>query len=253
MSSFGSSQTTQANTQEQSSGSQTGTNTPTEAANVTNFRNSLYPQISNLIAQAGRPVYGAAQQAQFQNALNKNTEQGLNGLASQLAARTGSLNSGAYATGIQNMLNQRIGQQANYNAMVPAANQQAQLQNLGSALGIGANFAGRAPVGSQTSGTTAGTRTSDSTQTVSQNPSIFSDIMGVASAGMGLATGLGGLGMFGGFSPFGAGSSAAVNAGLQGGMNAGGYFRPGSLMGNMGDLSSMGMQGFNVYPGGGEY
>lgn len=198
MSSFGSSQTTQSN------GSQTGTNTPTEAGNVTNFRNSLYPQINALIANAGKPVYGAAQEAQFTNNINKTTNANLNSLASQLAARTGSVNSGAYAGGVQNLLNQRQGAQANYAMQTPMLNQQAQLQNLGGALGLATNFAGRAPVGSVSSGT------SQNTQTTTQNPSIFSDIMGVASAGMGLATGLGGLGMFGG----------GMNAGTKGYMGA---------------------------------
>ncbi len=42
--------TTKQTTQQQ--GFNTSTNTPTEAANVTQFRNSLYPQISQMFAQA---------------------------------------------------------------------------------------------------------------------------------------------------------------------------------------------------------
>src|SRR5690242_3161462 len=102
-----------------STNTSSSTNTPTEAQNVTDFRNSLYPQISALIANANKPVYGAAEQAQFGNTINKNTNANLNTLASQLAARTGSVNSGAYASGVQNMLNQRGAQQAGFAMQMP--------------------------------------------------------------------------------------------------------------------------------------
>jgi len=221
-------------TKQESNGSQTGTNTPTEASNVTDFRNSLYPQINSLIANANKPVYGAAEQAQFTNQLNKNTGANLNTLASQLAQRTGSLNSGAYASGIQNMLAQRGGAQANYAAQVPGWNRAAQQQNLTSALGLGANFAGRAPVGSTTSGT------NQSTQSTTSTPSVFSDILGVASAGMGLATGISGLmgGMGGG-----------MNSGLQSGLNSSGYYGRSSGMNDMNGFGQMPVGGgFNDIP-----
>lgn len=190
MGSFNSTTKTEA-TQNQS---QTGTNTPTEAGNVTDFRNSLYPQINSLIANANKPVYGAPQQAEFTNNLNKNTNANFNTLASQMAQRTGSVNSGAFSGGIQNMLAQRSGAQANYAAMVPGANRAAQQQGLTSALGLGTNFAGRAPVGNVSSGTGQ----SNSTQSTSSTPSVFSDILGVASAAMGAYTGMSGMGGGGG-------------------------------------------------------
>jgi len=205
MSSFGSSVTTS------NTGSQTGTNTPTEAGNVTDFRNSLYPQISALIAQAGKPLYGNAEQAQFTNNLNRSTNANLNTLASQLAARTGSVNSGAFAGGVQNLLNQRGQAQAGYAMQVPMLNQQARMQNLGGALGLATNFAGRAPVGNVSSGT------SQSTQTQTTNPSVFSDIMNVASGAMGIAGGVMGLPGLGG--AMGAGTKGYMGA-LQSPINA---------------------------------
>lgn len=211
-------------TQQSNQSAQTGTNTPTEASNVTDFRNSLYPQINTLISNAQKPVYGAAQQAQFTNSLNKNTNAGMNTLASQLAQRTGSVNSGAYASGLQNMLAQRTGAQANYEASVPGWNQAAQTQNLTSALGLGTNFAGRAPVGNTTSGTSNGTSNTNTSQT----PSVFSDILGVGSAAMGAYTGLSGMGALGGL--------GQTNSNLQAGMNASGYYNPTSSMGNMSDI-----------------
>lgn len=193
-------------TQTQSNQATTGTNTPTEAANVTDFRNSLYPQINTLIQNAQKPVYGAAQQAQFTNSLNQNTNANMNTLASQLAARTGSVNSGAYASGLQNMLNQRGSAQANYAASVPGWNQAAEQQNLTSALNLGSNLAGRAPVGSVTSGT------NNTNSSTSSTPSVFSDVLGVASAAMGAYTGLSGMGAMGGSSGGGPGTPSYMSA-----------------------------------------
>src|SRR5579859_7745823 len=134
MSSFGSSQNTQATTS--NTGNTTGTFTPTQNANVTDFRNSLYPQISSLLANAAKPVYGQAQQAQFTNQLNQNTNANMNTLASQLAARTGSVNSGAYANGLQGMLQNRSAAQAGYAMQVPMLNRQAYQQDMGQAIGL---------------------------------------------------------------------------------------------------------------------
>lgn len=188
--------TTQSNTTSTNTGGQTGTYTPTQNAQVTDFRNSLYPQIQSLMANAAKPVYGAAQQAQFTNNLNQTTNANLNTLGSTLAARTGSVNSGAYASGIQGQLAQRGAAQANYAAMVPQANQQAYMQNMTSALGLGNAVAGPALTSNTTSGTSQGN--SSGTTNTSSTPSVFSDVLGVASAAMGAYTGLSGMGAMSG-------------------------------------------------------
>lgn len=185
MSSFGSSQTTT------NTGNTSGTFTPTQTQGVTDFRNSLYPQINSLLANASKPAYGQAEQAQFTNSLNKNTNAAQNSLASQLASRTGSVNSGAYASGIQNLQMGRIGAQAGYASSIPSANQNAYFQRMGGALGLGNSIAGPA----LTSNTQSGT--SNSQQQVNYNPSIMSDIgqvAGVAGSVAGMAMGMPGMG-----------------------------------------------------------
>lgn len=204
------------------------TSTPTEAGNVTDFRNSLYPQISSMIANANKPVYGAAQEAQFDNKLNQNTNANMNSLASSVAGRTGSLNSGAFQGGAQNMLNQRGAAQASYAMQVPMLNQQAQFQNLGSALGLATNFSGRAPVGN----------TTDSEQ--SQTPGLGNVLTSLAGAGLGMASG----GMMGGFGGGGlmgmlSGGNTA-NAGVTGALNGSGYFGRTSGMSIPSDFLSSG-------------
>jgi len=128
----------------------TSTTTPVEPGYQSAFRQSLLPKYNSLLAQAGKPVYGDAQRANFMGNLNTLANSATNNLANTLASRTGSLNGGAFSSGATNIALGRLGQMANYDAMVPAANQAAQLQNTSQVLGMGLNFVGRAPIGSTT-------------------------------------------------------------------------------------------------------
>jgi len=165
--------------------SSTSTSNPTQNSNVTNFRNSLYPQISNYLSMASAPTYGAPQQAQFTDNLNKTSTAATNTLASQLAARTGSVNSGAFASGATGIQQSKLGSQANYAAAVPAMNKQATMQNLGQGLQIGNAIAGPA----LTTNTTQNNETYD--------PSMYSSILGGVGAATGALGGIAGAGGFG--------------------------------------------------------
>ncbi len=154
------------------------TSQQTEAPNITNFRNSLYPQISQYLSQAQQPVYGQAQYGQQLNNLNGLANSSINQLSNTFASRMGGLNAGAYAGGVGNILNNRAGQLANYNAQVPLLNRQAQMQQTIGGLQLANSVAGPALRGSQ--------GTSDST--TSTTPSIFSDVM----QGVGAISGVGG-------------------------------------------------------------
>lgn len=190
MSSFGNTTTT--------TGSTTGTNTSSSMQQATPqdtaFINSLYPQMSNLLAQSQKPVYGQAQEAGMLNSVNRATNSGLNSLAGQLAARTGSVNSGAFATGAQNMLGQRSGIMSNYAMQTPLLNQQAQQQGGLQAMQMANALAGPALRGQTGGGTQSGT----SNQTTEQNSGwgnmLMSGLGSVAGLAMGSPGGLMGLG-----------------------------------------------------------
>jgi len=242
MGSFGSSATTQST----NTGNTTGTFTPTQNQQVTDFRNSLYPQISSLLANAAKPAYGQAEEAQFTNKLNQNTDANINQLTNQLASRTGSVNSGAYATGLQNLLNQRGQAQAGYAQSVPLLNQNAYFSRLGAGLGLGNSIAGPA----LTSNTQSGTTNGSSTETKTYNPSIMSDIGGFASIAGSIA-GIPGIGnIFGGNNiNTQALNNQTLNNASQNMTGAGGYG-----MGNFSDIGygPNGMPvggGFNDIPG----
>jgi len=231
MSSFGSSQNTQSTNT--STGATTGTYTPTQNANVTDFRNSLYPQISSFLANAQKPVYGAAQQAQFTNQLNQNTNANMNQLASQLASRTGSVNSGAYASGLQGMLQSRSAAQSGYAMQVPMLNQQAYQTNVGQALSLGNQIAGPALTSNTTAGTSNQLQNQNSTTTY--NPSVMGDISGIAGIA-GSAFGLPGVSsLFGGSNPM-SGAAGATGYNTNMGNN---------ISGNLGGVGGYGMGNFS--------
>lgn len=128
----------------------TSTTTPTEPGYFSGFRQSLIQPYQNLLTTAQRPVYGQPEQAGFLNSLNANTAANMNQVTSNFAGRGGSLNSGAYYGGLQNLMNQRGMAQANYATQTPLLNKQAMMNNTSNVLGMGLNWAGKAPTGSTT-------------------------------------------------------------------------------------------------------
>lgn len=193
-----------------------------EAPQASGFRNSLYPQINQYLAQAQQPVYGNAQYAQQLNNLNGLANSSINQLSSTLAGRGGSLNSGAFGAGVTNILGQRAGQLANYNMQVPMLNRQAQQQATMGGLGLATNFAGRAPV--------------NSTTTTSQQPGI-GQMLGEAAGGF-----LGGGGVPGWqqLLGMGGGGQQQINQGMNTGMMNFGQqaYGPNGWMGNQGVFGS---------------
>ncbi len=192
-----------------------GTNTSgstsyTEQPQAAGFRNSLYGPYQDLLSKAQQPMYGQAEQAQFTNQLNKNTNQGLNSLASQIASRTGSVNSGAFASGAQDLMRNRIGQQSQYAASVPGLNKQAALSNTQNILGLGMNFAGKAPVNSATTG-----QTGQSQGFGANFMNALGPMMGFGASGGGAFGNLGS--MFGGGSQGGGGNLPFQNTSSAGG------------------------------------
>lgn len=209
MSSFGNTTTT--------TGTNTGTTSSMQQATPQDmaFMNSLYPQMSNLLAQSQKPVYGQAQEAQMLNATNQATNSGIQGLASAMASRGGNLNSGAFGKGAAEMLGQRSGIMSNYAMQTPLLNQQAQFGQGLQAMGMANQLAGPALRGQ--TGSTAGS----SSQTTEQN----------SGWGNMLMSGLG-----------------AVAGGLTGGMTGGLSGLAGSLFKSSPSLASM-----NAMPAGQGY
>lgn len=166
--------------------------TYTEDPAAKDFRSSLYGPYANLLNSAQKPMYGDAEAAGFTNKLNQNTNANFNTLASQIASRTGSVNSGAMFSGAQNILRDRAGAQTQYNMQVPLLNKQNQLTNTSNILGLGMNFAGRAPVNSTTSGTSTGSNSSN--QGFGSNfANALGPMLGGGASGTGAFGGLAGL------------------------------------------------------------
>ena len=185
MSSFGNTTTT--------TGSTTGTNTSSSMQQATPqdtaFMNSLYPQMSNLLALSQKPVYGQAQEAQMLNATNQATNSGIQGLASSIASRGGNLNSGAFGKGAENLLAQRSGIMSNYAMQTPLLNQQAQLQNGLGAMQVANSVAGPALRGQTGGGTTSGTSNQTTEQSTGWGNMLMSGLGAVAGGITGGMTG----------------------------------------------------------------
>lgn len=138
------------NTTSQTNTTGLSTTMPIEPGYFSDFRKSLVGPYQSYLNNAQKPVYGQAQNAQFLNQSNNLTNSSMNNLASTLATRTGSLNSGAFSKGASDILMNRQSNVSNYNMMTPLLNQQAVMQNMTAALGLGTGWAGKAPLGSTT-------------------------------------------------------------------------------------------------------
>lgn len=222
MSSFGNTTTTNNTTTGTSSQMQQAT--PQDTA----FMNSLYPQMNNLLALSQKPVYGGAQQAQMQNTANQGANSGMQGLASALAARTGNVNSGAFASGAEKLLQQRAGTMSNYAMQTPLLNQEARMSNGLQAMGMANSLAGPALRGS------TGTQNGTSNTVQNQSTGWGSMLMSGLGAVSGLASGGGLMGLAGGL--FGGGNKGAAPS-----------FGGGGGFGDVSNGDFEGMGGFGGY------
>jgi len=114
------------------------------------FRQALLPMIMGLVDKAQQPIYTDSKIASTLAGINQQfNKQDIN---PALAGR-GLLNSGLARTMRADVDNQRSSAASQFFSQIPALEQQAQFQNLSSALGLGAQFAGRAPISQQLTGT----------------------------------------------------------------------------------------------------
>lgn len=145
------------------------------------FREALLPMILGLVDKAQQPIYTDSKIASTLAGINQQfNKQDLN---PALAGR-GLLNSGLARTMRADVDNQRSTAASNFFSQIPALEQQAQFQNLSSALGLGAQFAGRAPISQQLTGNTSQTSNEKFNQT--------GEMSGGQGFGGAFANGLGG-------------------------------------------------------------
>lgn len=130
------------------------------------FRQALLPMVLGLVDKAQQPIYTDSKIASTLAGINQQfNKQDIN---PALAGR-GLLNSGLARTMRADVDNQRSSAASQFFSQIPALEQQAQFQNLSSALGLGAQFAGRAPISQQLTGTTNQTSNEKFSQTGEQS------------------------------------------------------------------------------------
>lgn len=164
----------------------------TEQEYFKQFRQDLIPMFMGLMKTALKPVYGNAQvadQIQKSNDLGKSSMESFK----SMLAGTGKLKSGAGALGASEIEKSRIGQIGSFMQQLPFQNMQAMMANATPLMNLGAQWAGRAPIDTTTTG--KGTKVTNGT-VEQQGPSWLKSF----------ASGLGGAmgrqpGMFNGLMP----------------------------------------------------
>jgi hypothetical protein len=122
--------------------------------------------ILGLVDKAQQPIYTDSKIAGTLADINRQFSK--SEIAPGLASR-GMLNSGLERVLGADVDNQRSTTASQFFSQLPALEQQAQFQNLSSALGLGAQFAGRAPISQQLTGTTNQTADEQFKQTGTSN------------------------------------------------------------------------------------
>lgn len=131
------------------------------------FRQMLLPVVMDLVGKASQPVYTDSKIAGTLADINKQfSKEDIN---PAMAAR-GLLGSGFNQQMRQDVDNQRAAAASNFFTQLPFLEQQAQLNNMGQALGLATGFAGRAPVDQRVTGTNkqSGNETFDQNSTTNQ-------------------------------------------------------------------------------------
>ena len=137
---------TTSNVNQNTTGSQSGESWQKafESPYFSQFRESLAPMFQAEYAKTQKPIFGQAQQASFMGNLNDIANSASESLKQSLA-RSGALNSGRFAGGLEGIERQRMNQQANYFANLPMQEEMARRQSAQGLLGLGMNWAGKAP------------------------------------------------------------------------------------------------------------
>jgi len=132
----------------------------------TNFRTGLLQQYQSELNKAqNEPVYGDAQKAAYTTQMNDSYGAGVGNIKNALAA-SGRTNSGVADTAYTDAALGRAGQMGQFYSQLPFAENEARYNKVSQLLGMGANWAGRAPIDQQVTGTntTKGTQTSQTQQ-----------------------------------------------------------------------------------------
>lgn len=145
---------------------------PTEDANFSAFRNTLLPLFGQEFSRAQQPVYGKAQQASFMEGVNSLTEDATKALRNQLAG-VGALDSGRFERGATDIERSRLGKLVDFNAQLPFQEAQARSARMNPLLALASQFAGRAPLGQETTGSQSSTTTSSGTRQQQGNTDIY--------------------------------------------------------------------------------
>ena len=128
------------------------------------FRQGLIPAFSKLYAEADKPVYGDAERAQAYHGINK-AGADAQVQAGRALARTGRSNSGAADSIYRDIAHEGMDRVIQFNTALPFQERQAHLQNVGGLLGMGMNWAGRAPISQRQVGIQTTDSTTQGTQT----------------------------------------------------------------------------------------
>lgn len=137
------------------------------------FRQALLPMVMGLVDKASQPVYTDSKIASTLADINRQfSKEDIN----PAMAGRGLLGSGFNQQLRQDVDNQRDAMASNFFTQLPFLEQQAQLSNMGNALGMATGFAGRAPISQRVTGSSnqTGNETFDQNSTTdawSKNPS----------------------------------------------------------------------------------
>ena len=147
-----------------SSNSGSSTSTPNLNPLMSGFQSSLVPALSGMFANAQKPMYGDAQVAGVANQADAATKAGSDALTSRLA-RTGSLNSGAAASGQTSLAQTNLGNVTNFESQVPFLNAQNTQNQTNNVMGLAEGLTGKALSSNTTTGTSTGIQTGSNTGT----------------------------------------------------------------------------------------
>jgi hypothetical protein len=181
------------NTQQSGTSSGTSTNTSNALSNqfsttyesplLTQFRNGLFPFLTQQLQQSTQPVFTDATKASFLSNVNGLANSSINSLNNNLAKR-GISNSGAYAAGATDIGNQRNAQLTNFYSQLPFQERQAQANLTNPLLTMGLNFAGRGPTSTFQTGSNVGNQFSQNfstnTSSTHQSQSPWAGLLGAA-------------------------------------------------------------------------
>jgi hypothetical protein len=135
------------------------TQTAIEDPAFAQFRQSLIPMMGQEMRKANQPIYGDSQKAKYLGDLNDLAQASMSSIKSSLGAR-GALDSGAFSQAATDVESKRFGQAADFFGQLPFQEEQARSQRMNSLMGMATNWAGRAPISTQTTGTNNITGTS---------------------------------------------------------------------------------------------